>query len=132
MMTDAEILEENLRWVNGLPDGWADLYRHLIHDVHAIDAQLRVTQAKEKFGELRVYMEAYNKSVCTIIDEASRQSRFLCQTCGESGVLSRTNDGFYATVCPTHSSGFKPAMSPMRHLRMVVPPDQEPERGDEA
>lgn len=131
-MTDGSTLDENLGWVLGLPDGWQPLYREVIHAIAAIAPSAKVVEAKEKFGEMRIYMKMYDEPVFDLIDEATAKSRKLCQTCGEKGVLSR-NDGFYATLCPAHSEGFVPAAeSRLRHFRMIIPrPDDEAEDHEE-
>ena len=126
MMTDAERLERNLAWMAELPDGWQDLYRDVIRDIASIDAQAQVVQAKEKFGEMRVYMKTYSEPVFALIDAATGKSRKLWQTCGSPGVLSKTRDGFYATVCPDHSERFEPAnLTLMRHVRFIVASDDD-------
>lgn len=130
-MTESEVFQKNLDWAVSLPDGWHSLYRQLIHDISAIDAEARVVQAKEKFGEMRVYLKAFNEPAFDLIDAATTRSRTLCQRCGEPAVLSRTVDGFYATVCPRHSDGFAPAnFSPMRHVRVLIPKSDDVDESD--
>nr|WP_086493531.1 hypothetical protein [Novosphingobium panipatense] len=125
-MTEGSTLDANLSWTPGLPEGWQPLYHEVIHAIAAIDPFAKVVDAKEKFGEMRVYMKEFDEPIFDLIDAATAKSRTLCQMCGEKGVLSR-NGGFYATVCPKHSDGFEPAkFSPMRHVRMIIPkPDGE-------
>ncbi|QUT06071.1 hypothetical protein KFK14_00785 [Sphingobium phenoxybenzoativorans] len=128
-MTEDEILQRNLELAVALPTGWQALYRQLIHDVAEVDGTATVVQAKEKFGEMRVYLKAYSEPAFALTDAATARSRTLCQTCAEPAVLSRTTDGFYATVCSQHSEGFEPAnFSPMRHVRVLIPkPDDDVE-----
>lgn len=121
-MTEDEILQKNLELAISLPDGWRTLYQQLIHEVAKVDGAATVVQAKEKFGEMRVYLKAYSEPAFALTDAATARSRTICQQCAEPAVLSRTNDGFYATVCPQHSDGFAPAdHSPMRHVRVLIP-----------
>jgi hypothetical protein len=125
-MTDNEILAENLSRVIELPEGWQDLYRQLMLDISAIDGRARVVDTKEKFGEMRVYLKEYSEPAFALIDAANARSRSICQICAAPAVLSRTKDGFYATVCSSHANGFLPAdFSPLRHIRMVVPKAEE-------
>ncbi|HUD92172.1 hypothetical protein [Sphingobium sp.] len=125
-MTNNEILVENLSRAIELPEGWHDLYRQLILDISAIDGCARVVDTKEKFGEMRVYLREYSELAFALIDAANARSRSICQICAAPAVLSRTQDGFYATVCSSHANGFRPAnFSPLRHVRMVVPKAEE-------
>lgn len=128
-----DMIAKNLEWAIGLPDGWQPLYGALIRKVFVADPLARVVDAKEKFGEMRVYVADYNEAVFTLIDGANAISRTICQMCGAAAVLSRTDDGFYATVCPRHSDGFQPARtSPLRHIRVAVPKSDiwDPDRDD--
>lgn len=103
----------------------------MIYDISEIYAEARVVQAKEKFGEMRVYLKAFNEPAFDLIDAATTCSRTLCQTCAEPAVLSRTVDGFYATVCPRYSDGFAPAnFSSMRHVRMLIPKSDDIDESD--
>ncbi|MGA1807573.1 hypothetical protein VHN57_18205 [Sphingobium sp. WW5] len=128
-MTEDEILQKNLDLAIGLPDGWRALYQKLIHELAKVDGTATVVQTKEKFGEMRVYLKAYSEPAFALTDSATASSRTLCQQCGEPAVLSRSADGFYATVCSQHSEGFEPAnFSPMRHVRVLIPkPDDDVE-----
>lgn len=133
MMTEEGKLRENLCWAIGLPVGWQPLYESLIRKIFAVDPLARVVDAKEKFGEMRVYMAEYNEAVFALVDVANAKSRTICQMCGDRAVLSRTADGFFATVCSNHADGYLPATSsPLRHVRMVVPKSDlwDPDRDD--
>lgn len=46
-----------------------------------------VTQVKEKFGLLRVYMTSYPESVDRAIKEAVERSKVTCEVCGKLGML---------------------------------------------
>ena len=45
---------DNLRWLDHLPVGWAQLYRDLLSDLEANGIAACVDEAKEKFGSLRI------------------------------------------------------------------------------
>ncbi len=121
-MTDGGRFDENLGKEVELPEGWRPLYRTVVQSIADIDPNAMVIQTKEKFGELRIYMKTFNEQIYDLIDEASKQSKTICQTCGSLGVWSKTADGFYATVCADHSAGFAPAMSSvLRHMRLILP-----------
>jgi hypothetical protein len=100
----------NDNWRDQVPSGWLALYDQLLTGLEAIDPDLTVDQAKEKFGELRVYLTTYAPQIDELIDAASAASRRTCQSCGQPGDLMATKDGLYATVCGVHAKerGFRP------------------------
>jgi len=52
------------------------------------DAQyFQITQIKEKFGGLRIYLSGYNDVLESIIKEACDEAWKTCELCGEPGVL---------------------------------------------
>lgn len=95
--------DRNAAWRQEVPVGWQTLYDRLIEDLTALDPDFRISQAKEKFGELRVYLERCPPGAHELIDEASRQSRRTCQVCGAPAVLRATRQGYYATECDAHA-----------------------------
>jgi hypothetical protein len=78
----------------------------LIVRLRSVDPDLVVEKAKEKFGELRVYLRSYAPGSHDLIDAASRESRRTCQRCGCPGAL-RVSDGLFATLCDQHGGGFE-------------------------
>jgi hypothetical protein len=46
-----------------------------------------ITQIKEKFGGLRIYLSAYNDRLDAIVRAACEEARKTCELCGEPGVL---------------------------------------------
>lgn len=101
---------DNSAWRDQIPRGWWSIYDQLLADLTRLDPVVEVEQAKEKFGELRVYLAKSTADMDAPIDAASRQSRQTCQECSAPGLLMATKDGFYATVCNEHAQpeGFKP------------------------
>ncbi len=78
-MTNAD---QNRQWIDELPPGWQGLFRQLIADLTAIDPNIAVTQAKQKFGRLRVYYRPYTPDASKLVDAAEQQSRAMCEKCG--------------------------------------------------
>lgn len=57
----------------------------------------RVTQLKEKFGALRVYMSYYSKEIDDVIKEAEEKSRKTCESCGKPGEINEF--GWLSCLC---------------------------------
>lgn len=115
-----EILTQNLARDVMIPDGWRAIYGDAIRAIHAIDPAAKVEQAKEKFGELRIYLSRHDERTAEIADAASRESRVTCQTCAAPAELMKTHDGLYATLCENHAEGFSLAATrPMISFRMI-------------
>lgn len=99
----------NREWAQALPEGWYQLYLELIDALERIDPDLKVIQAKEKFGALRVYLAAPTPELHALIDAASRSSSRTCQTCGREGRLTKSGRGVLAALCEEHAAGATPA-----------------------
>jgi hypothetical protein len=95
------VLEQNLAYRDHIPEGWRPLFDALVTDLHEIDPAFRVVQAKQKFGELRVYLEASSPRSLELIDAATRQSKKACEICGAQADL-RVTHGYYQTLCAEH------------------------------
>ncbi|AJR24402.1 MULTISPECIES: hypothetical protein [unclassified Sphingobium] len=115
--------DENLHWESYLPAGWRPLFRQLLADLHSAGISVRVTQAKEKFGELRVYIDRPDQAAAPLIAAAEQRSTRMCQECGAAGELMVGNY-LYATLCEEHGAGFtKPLGRPMISLNLRYPKD---------
>jgi len=58
---------------------------------------------KEKFGELRVYMDGKaTGDIYAVIRNARDSSLKICDVCGASGQLRRVHWYFERTRCPAH------------------------------
>lgn len=103
------VIDNHCRRAN-LPEGWWPLYDQLVADLARFDPALEVEEAKEKFGELRIYLATSIPEANALVDAASCQSRKTCQRCSAPGQLMSTAGGLYATVCPEHAriEGFEP------------------------
>lgn len=70
-------------------DGWKPLYQQVLDYIEEYnkdkeeDEKMRVTQIKEKFGELRVYLNFYTDEVQKIIDDIEYKSAYICEMCGK-------------------------------------------------
>lgn len=81
-------------------DGWRDIVCGLLADLEAMGLpELRITQVKEKFGLLRVYVNDGNETVAARIKVAIEVSAETCEACGAPGTLEKVG-GWYAVRCP--------------------------------
>lgn len=100
--------DKNLMWRDHLPHGWHELFDKLVTDLLEIDRDLEVEQAKQKFGELRVYLPRYSPGAHELIDAATRQSKVTCEVCGGVARLHNAN-GYFQTLCDEHKGDAVPA-----------------------
>lgn len=74
--------------------GWGEL----IDEVYdALPPDTVVTQLKEKWGGLRVYVDAANPAFFDLLDDVEAKSLVTCELCGKPGRLLTT--GWYMTRC---------------------------------
>lgn len=102
--------------IEGLPvpaecgEGWRLLIEQLDRDIRKAVPGYRAVQVKEKFGELRFYIdvlpEAEYDAAASLIREAERNSLKICEICGEPGEL-RNRRGWDKTLCDKHNAGYQ-------------------------
>jgi hypothetical protein len=102
------MLERNLHHGDYIPAGWKPLFARLISELNKLDPTLEVVQAKQKFGELRVYLRSCCPRAADLIDAATRESKKTCETCGAEATLRAANE-VYRTLCEDHRGGSSPA-----------------------
>jgi hypothetical protein len=97
-------------------DGWFELLKEasiaIEAEINRIEAQMtpeelkqakedctdiKASQIKEKFGNLRFYLWGGNETIDKIIEEAEAKSAKTCEVCGKPGKLS--GKGWYSTLC---------------------------------
>jgi hypothetical protein len=79
--------------------GWHPLIAQLHTDLLALDPDYRVSQVKEKYGELRVYLTSEETpDTESLIDAATAASLTICELCGQPGA-PRTVNGWVYTRC---------------------------------
>jgi hypothetical protein len=100
--------KRNLDWLLDIPPGWAVLYTSLIANLERLNPDVQVDQAKQKFGELRVYLARGSEETYDLIDAATRTSRIICERCGEEARLRKSKGGYCSTLCDAHADGSKP------------------------
>lgn len=82
-------------------DGWMDLIyrlsRAISTHVESTGLDVVATQVKEKFGELRFYVNRGDEEVFRLIDAAEQESATICELCGAPGTL--VTKGWRSTRC---------------------------------
>ena len=73
-------------------NGWYDLLDAMFECIQkdlekTPRPNFKITQIKEKFGILRIYIENSNQYIDKIILQAKSMSEHICETCGEYGQL---------------------------------------------
>lgn len=82
--------------------GWQALLQATVDKLNELDCTWRPFQVKEKFGELRFYIEATGEQANDaqeLVNEAERESSTICEECGEDGETASVV-GWYRTLCP--------------------------------
>ena len=115
--------DQNQQWIDELPAGWQGLFRQLIADLTAIHPNIAVTQAKQKFGRLRVYYRPYSPGASELVDAAEQQSRTMCEKCGQPAALMMWPTGLYQTLCELHREDAEPADGSPLIASMRLTPD---------
>lgn len=97
-------------------DGWFQILYDCVNEINEfckvndIDTnELVIVQIKEKFGELRIYMEygIYNliTEIEDIIAKYVDKSQEVCEVCGKTGRL-RVFNRYYKAVCDEYANKF--------------------------
>lgn len=61
--------------------------------------KMRIFQIKEKFGELRVYLNFYNEEVQKLINTAEDEASNTCELCGSKEDVGLAYEGWLTTEC---------------------------------
>lgn len=76
--------------------GWHSLVDEAFDAVEAERAQ--VAQVKEKFGQLRIYLNSESEELYKKIYEIEERSSTICETCGAPGRIVNRG-GWLRTIC---------------------------------
>lgn len=75
--------------------GWYPLIYETLDKIEEIalrdNLDIEVTEVKEKFGGLRIYLGNYTDEIDKIVLNAEEQSFYICELCGEPGKLREVN-----------------------------------------
>ncbi|KAK0447271.1 hypothetical protein EV421DRAFT_1901386 [Armillaria borealis] len=75
--------------------GWEGLIREICEKLKGTDVVFR--QIKEKFGQLRVYVDNGDEETWRYLHEMEEKSAKVCEECGEAGNLADSNGWLFAT-----------------------------------
>lgn len=64
---------------------------------------ITVTQVKEKWGYLHIYVDGATDELDRMIDQAGKLSKTICEECGNPGSMRKLN-GWYRTLCESCSN----------------------------
>ena len=87
--------------------GWMPLLIELLDKIQMLVnnnpeyVDVEIVQIKEKFAQLRVYLNYYYKEIEDLIEEYTEKSVHICELCGETGE-TRNLHGWYMTLCDKH------------------------------
>jgi hypothetical protein len=92
-------------------DGWNKIVENLLQELEEYDVTL--AQVKQKFGELRVYLNYGEKidphtfkETTKILNKYKDLSDVTCEKCGHEGTLHQTRQRWLSTVCDTCASAY--------------------------
>lgn len=93
--------ETCMAWGFDIDGGWEPILRWLLMGLDTLRREkapeLRLTQVKEKFGRLRVYIGQAPDEAHTLCAVASAMSGYVCEMCGDAG---HVRDGSWIrTLC---------------------------------
>jgi len=86
--------------------GWYGLTLPIIEEIRLYNNinqlnKIKITQIKEKFGTLNIYVSKAPEYIQKMILKAERESRYICEKCGARGKTVKIRD-WYWTLCEEH------------------------------
>ena len=82
-------------------DGWYELTEKLLTLLTKLDPNVELVQAKEKFGEMTIYLLTTSSEALDLTEEYAEKSRSVCEVCGKKGEI-RNHFGWLKTLCDEH------------------------------
>ncbi len=83
--------------------GWNQLIADLMTKLIDKGWDRNIAQVKEKFGQLRFYVDTKTAEQDELIRAAENKSAEICEICGEEGKLKGTH-GLWQTRCKEHEN----------------------------
>ncbi len=83
--------------------GWRPLVEPIynrIQELNAQGAEIEISQIKEKFGELCIYVHNAPDEIRDMIDFAVEKSHHVCEHCGKPAEWIISTNDWYFTLCP--------------------------------
>lgn len=96
-------------------NGWFHLIDKYSNKLEALVTKLEdpfregsyLTYAKEKYGELSIFLHGGTPEMYTVVEELEAASAHICEVCGSQGKL-RPDRGWILTLCDTHDAEDRP------------------------
>ena len=97
-----EDLNEKYDMFAAVGDGWADIVDKALSICLVLDPDMRIVQIKEKFGGLRIYVDATQnyEAIGNVIQLAEWLAYRTCEVCGASGSVQ--HGGYTCVRCDDH------------------------------
>lgn len=86
-------------------DGWKGLIEPIMEYINNYNKDKKeedkiiIFQIKEKFGELRFYVDHGNEELHNMIDKAEEESHKVCELCGSKEDVGQTANGWITALC---------------------------------
>jgi hypothetical protein len=93
----------NSKYKAYLGEGWKPLLEACMLELEEIGWDGEVIVAKEKFGELRLYLTKENDASDDVVRKYEKLSKITCETCGSPGSLKTLGSGWVKTLCQAHA-----------------------------
>jgi hypothetical protein len=89
-------------WFQLLRDLFAKINEYVVSERNNGNViEMRVAQIKEKFGELRVYVDGADDHIAHLIREAEKVAYATCELCGKPA--THTKKGWLQRLCDGHA-----------------------------
>lgn len=97
-------VSQNYKSIDVMP-GWYHIVQLCHQEIEAHNPYYKIVQIKEKFGQLRYYVDQSDPVIDKIITKYETMSSETCEKCGGPGALI-INSYRYKTLCAFHSQSF--------------------------
>ena len=110
--------------------GWKSLYQPIIDYVEewnkSHESKIEITQIKEKFAGLRIYVDNPTEELKQMIYEAESKSFYTCEECGSTENIGTIGGGWYRTLCRNCAQEQVNKTGKSRPFRLLI--ELEPEK----
>lgn len=88
------------------PETWYPILENLFEKISLIVKEqnisfFKICQVKEKFGELRIYVNGNTPEIEKLIEEAEEAVSIICSSCGATNGVNKNRKGWYSVLCPS-------------------------------
>lgn len=83
-------------------EGWHDIIMSCAIKLESLNEGVVAAQVKEKFGDLRFYIDGGSEQAYKVICEAETEASKTCEFCGAPGILRKARP-WWKTLCDTCS-----------------------------